>query len=291
VPGPPHALPFVKVEGLGNDFVLLDRRADSDVAGLLAEVRRRAPQWCDRRTGVGADGVLVLAAPAAAGADARMVVVNADGSVPEMCGNGVRCAAQYLTWSAPQARDRAWILETDAGPRRCVVHESTGDEGLVEVEMGVARDDGFVDAAGLRWHAVDVGNPHAIRFVDAAEAASDAATAIATLGPRVERDPAFPRGTNVEIVERLGDGSLRMHVWERGCGLTRACGTGACATAAAAVLEGYRPPGSETVVHLPGGDLRIVVDADPRVELRMIGPARLVYRGTLPPVAPPPLLA
>lgn len=274
-------LPFVKVEGLGNDFLLIDllrpaagprppgRPAPTpapDQAALdhwLAALQRRAPVLCDRRTGVGADGILLVAPPRHPDSAATMLVINHDGSRPEMCGNGLRCVARYLA-----DHQTTLQLDTDAGPRRCSVH---GDQ--VEVDMGPAESLGLREVAGRRFATYSLGNPHAVAFVAPGE---DPEQLARSLGPVVEQDPQFPARTNVEFARPEPDGSLTLWVWERGCGITAACGTGACATLAAAVAAGLAPADLPVQVRLPGGPLTVRL-TDTRAW--MTGPARLVFHG------------
>ena len=268
-----------KYQGLGNDFVVLDRRASG--VDLSADASRAL---CDRRRGVGADGVLVLLpSPRAA---ARMVVHNADVSVAEMCGNGLRCVVKHLLDGEP-GRD-ALEVETGAGVLPARVRREAGEVVEVEVELGPARlqaphlppgpDGGpFVAApvAGLRWPgtAVSMGNPHLVLLGAPPEVVREH-------GPRLEHAPGFPERTNVEAVTRSMDG-LQVSVWERGAGLTDACGTGAAAAVAAAVLAGWVPAEAFVPVDLPGGRLAVRVSRDlQRTTLR--GPARFVCRAELP---------
>ncbi len=270
--------PFLKVEGLGNDFILLDRRSTSPLAleRELSELRERAPELCDRRRGIGGDGILVLAAPRSAAADVAMIVLNDDGSRPEMCGNGLRCLALVAL-----GRPGAIVVDTDAGLRRCVVERVEGAPSLrghVVVDMGPPRLLGArapAAASGRTFTAVSMGNPHAVAFVDEHE---DPEHLARTLGPGVERDPLFPERTNVEFARRAPDGSFVLWVWERGCGLTGACGTGACATLAAAIDAGFAPLGKELTITLPGGPLQVRQDL-PGGPITMSGPARVVFRG------------
>ena len=274
-------LPFVKVEGLSNDFLLIDLLRPAagprspghplpiptpDLDALehwLVELQRRTPALCDRRTGVGGDGLLLVAPPRDPDSAATMLVINHDGSRPEMCGNGLRCVARYL------ADDHTTLqIDTDAGPRRCSVH---GDQ--VEVDMGPAESLGLREVAGRRFATYSLGNPHAVAFVAPGE---DPEQLARSLGPVVEQDPQFPARTNVEFARPEPDGSLTLWVWERGCGITAACGTGACATLAAAVAAGLAPAGLPVQVRLPGGPLTVRL-ADARVW--MTGPARLVFHG------------
>lgn len=263
-------LSFLKVEGLGNDFLLIDLLDAPLDASRLADLQTRAPALCDRRTGVGADGLLLVTPPTTADAVATMLVINHDGSRPEMCGNGLRCVARYLGehHRLPAA---PFTVDTDAGPRHCQVH---GDR--VEVDMGPAEALGPRDVAGRRFAAFSLGNPHAVAFVTD----EDPELLARTLGPIVERDPQFPARTNVEFARREPDGSLTLWVWERGCGITAACGTGACATLAAAVAAGLAPADQPVRVQLPGGPLTIRLATDaPTPRVWMTGPARFVFRG------------
>jgi len=268
-----------KYEGLGNDFVVLDRR----VSGLdISPSASRS--LCDRRRGVGADGVLVLLPSRSAGA--RMVVHNADGSIAEMCGNGLRCVAKHLLDREP-GKD-ALEVETGAGVLPARARRAGGEVVEVEIELGPARLDAphlprgtgggpFVAAAipGVDWPgtAVSMGNPHLVLLGAPPEVVREH-------GPRLEHLPGFPDRTNVEAVSRAAEG-LRVSVWERGSGLTDACGTGAVASVAAALVAGWVPPDVFVPVELPGGRLTVRVSADlQRTTLR--GPARFVFAAELP---------
>ncbi len=254
-------LSFEKWEGLGNDFVLVrDREAGLAIGSDL--VRR----ICDRRHGVGADGVLVVG-----DSPAEMVVLNADGSRPEMCGNGLRCVAALLAGGS--AKDIA--VKTDAGERVARVSWTGPDEALVEVEMGRAEIGPVSRQAWggreITFGAVSVGNPHAITFDAVAGDEREG------LGRHVER--TTPGGTNVEFARQTAPDGFEVVVWERGVGFTQACGTGACATAALACVSGAASYGVPVRVALPGGELAIHVSAS--LEIVMLGPARRVFRGNL----------
>ena len=269
-----------KYHGLGNDFVVLDRRQTG--VDIDAETSRR---MCDRRRGIGADGVLSLL-PSDSGV-ARMVVHNADGSIAEMCGNGLRCAVKYLVDHAGGRPERINV-ETGAGVLSCV--PGYGPDGVAEVDvsMGPARlvapnlpsgatGQPFLDAPlpghpGLRGFAVSMGNPHLVLLDRPLEEAE-------RLGPTLEVHPSFKDRTNVEFVQVDPDG-LTVVVWERGCGLTQACGTGACASAAAAVLARRLPADAWLRVTLPGGDLRIRVPTD-LSDIRLRGPVAFVFEGVV----------
>lgn len=253
---------FEKWEGLGNDFILVETGEVSPEA---------AARLCDRRRGIGADGVLSITD------GPRMVVRNADGSRPEMCGNGLRCVA---AWLASRGAPPAITVATDAGDRRCAVAPlgSAGDAFEVTVDMGTARFDPDLVVAhegrDHRFRVVDVGNPHAITFEPYEDGALD------RLGPVAATAP--PGGINVELCrirEAGGDAvEIDVVVWERGVGRTLACGTGACAVAAAACDAGRARYDQPIRVHLPGGALEITVAAGTRA-LRMKGPARRVFVG------------
>ena len=263
---------FLKVEGLGNDFLLIDLRAHTGRLAELTELQTRAPALCHRRTGVGGDGLLVLTPPTSPHARATMVVINHDGSRPEMCGNGLRCVALVLA-DGPGS----FVVDTDAGPRLCTVAELADDRtaGELEVDMGVATIQGDRRIDPHTFTAVSVGNPHAVAFVDRLD---DPERLARQYGPTAERDPQFPQRTNVEFARVEPDGGITLWVWERGCGITAACGTGACATVAAAVHHGLVPADTAIPVQLPGGRLTVRWHDD---RVSMTGPARVVFRGTL----------
>ncbi len=268
-------IPFVKMHGLGNDFVLLDcvRQALPIHQGLVRSL-------CDRRHGIGADQLLVL--EPSKRADYRMRVFNADGGEVEMCGNGIRCLAKYLVTQEllPEGEQ---AIETKAGIIRPRVE---GD--LVTVDMGVPELDGPKIPVRMRGRIVDrevtlaneprritcvsMGNPHCVLFTDAL-----AACPVRQLGPRIEIDPLFPQRVNVEFVQVESPSRVSMRVWERGAGETAACGTGACAAAVASCLTGRT--GREVVVALPGGELSIRWAEDDHVF--MTGPAEEVFRGEI----------
>jgi diaminopimelate epimerase len=259
-----RAASFEKWQGLGNDFVVLDAL---DVLDLRMDPAL-AVRLCDRRFGVGADGVLVVSRE---GGVPRMIVYNADGSRPEMCGNGLRCVVGHL--AARGLEGAALDVLTDAGTKRCEVIASREDGFDIAVHMGQARflDDLRVPFEGddRRFLRVDMGNPHAITFEPWDEALVD------RLGPHAATFPAG--GTNVEFCRLLPE-RIEVTVWERGVGRTLACGTGACAVAAAACGTGRVRYGEPLRVVLPGGELRITVSAGSQ-DVRMEGPAERVFTG------------
>jgi diaminopimelate epimerase len=274
---------FVKMHGAGNDFVMLGER---EAAGVdLAEL---AVRMCDRHFGVGADGLITVTPSKSA--DFRMRIFNPDGSEPEMCGNGIRCAARYFLENGAGGKPEVLSVETMAGIRQVRINTQSGgmaftvdmgapvlDPELIPVKITGERVVAHpVEVAGrtVKVTCVSMGNPHAVMFYDE-EVSEDE---VKTLGPAVEKHPMFPARTNVEFVHALSDTKLRMRVWERGAGVTLACGTGACATLVAANLNGLT--GRKATVHLPGGDLLIEWTSGGTVE--MTGPAENVFTGDWP---------
>lgn len=260
-------LGFYKYEGLGNDFVVVEAERTDAVSV------ERARELCDRRLGIGADGVLLVLPAKTSGAAGRMVVINADGSIPEMCGNGLRCVALHVARTRGVV-DGTLTFDTDAGVKPCTI-DDRDERGLVTVDMGVVRwtEDVRVDLDGDVWELAlgDAGNPHAI--TRRAASMDD----IRRIGPRVEKHPRFPAGTNVEFAVVRSPTEIDLVVWERGVGITQACGTGACATVAVAVEKGWSPANTEVAVKLPGGVLQIRIDATGHAIMR--GPARHVFSG------------
>jgi diaminopimelate epimerase len=278
-------LRFVKMHGLGNDFIVVDDR------GLLWDFDPDAVRWlCDRHFGVGADG-LILVRPADDGrSDFFMLYYNSDGTTAEMCGNGIRCFAKWLVDRSLVDGDTLTV-QTLGGAKTIEVERcEDGTMALARVDMGEpvldlaavpAKLDGMtaVDypietAAGtVNVTIVSMGNPHAVIWVDDVDTA-----AVDTIGPLVENHPAFPRKTNVEFAQALPDEHrIRLRVWERGVGETLACGTGACAALVASVLGGRT---TRTVtVELPGGELRVEWSTDGHAY--MTGPAEQVFEGVI----------
>ncbi|MCK5546394.1 MAG: diaminopimelate epimerase [Rhodospirillaceae bacterium] len=270
-------LDFIKMHGLGNDFVILDRR---DGGNALSPAVMRA--IADRRGGIGCDQLIVMEPAKADVADVFMRIYNPDGSEVGACGNATRCVASILM--DEKNSDHA-IVETTSG----LLDSEKGPGGLYSVDMGPAkldwRDipvldacdtlhlplsvDGLSDPVG-----VNVGNPHAVFFVDDADAID-----LATIGPVIENHKFFPERTNVEVVEILSPDRIRMRVWERGAGITRACGSGACAALVAAVRRGLSERAADVV--LDGGILRIEWLADNNI--LMTGPISNSFKGELDP--------
>jgi diaminopimelate epimerase len=239
-------VPVLKFNGTHNEFVLVDGR-DTPLADPQAFARR----VCDPAGSIGADGLLLVLE--SAWADARMRVINADGSEAEMCGNGVRCVARYLD---EHDRRASTVLETLAGPiQTCVLERQP--EYRVSVELNAPQVGPPHDVAGFTAIPVDVGNPHVVIFVDELDTID-----LATLGPLIERDPRYPQGTNVHFASVTGPASLEVLHWERGAGATQACGTGAVACAAAAIAT--RGLGSPVELKVPGGVLSVAWQAPDR---------------------------
>ena len=253
---------FEKWEACGNDFIVIEREVSAEVAERL----------CNRHYGIGADGVLEVLQSEEA--DCKMIVVNADGSVAEMCGNGIRCVGQYVSEKLGKPEVR---VETGAGLKRVVIGEANE---RIRVQMGEAK---------LKWTKevavpggrivyrnasfVDMGNPHCVLIVDEEETQKGA---IERYGRKIEKmTELFPEGTNVEYVVVQGGDRLRVRVWERGCGRTLACGTGACASAYAAYKQGL--VSERVTVELDGGEVEVKLSAG----VEMTGPAHRVYRGKI----------
>ncbi len=273
-----RALRFVKMHGIGNDFIIIDgfRQTVESPAALAARL-------CDRHFGVGGDG-LILVLPSDV-ADARMRVYNSDGGEAEMCGNGLRCLGKYL-YDAGLCRKDAMRVETGAGILALCV-EAEGDLARrIAVDMGAPRfapagipvagesNRVTLDAGGraLRFFCVSMGNPHAVTFdlyPDDAE--------FTRLGALLERHPVFPNRANIEFCRLNDAGGADVRVWERGDGPTLACGTGACAVLAAGASQGLLPRQAE--IRLPGGALDI--RWEPNGHITMTGPAETVFTGEL----------
>lgn len=266
------ALRFTKYEGLGNDFLVVDAANEDVVPAALAE------RLCDRRRGVGGDGVLLVLPPSRPENRARMRVINADGSVPEMCGNGLRCVALHLASAgAVPSQVHEFTVETDAGDKPCVVRPDGAGGAEIAIDMGVVSVGGeasiTVDGRTFSFALADAGNPHAI--ATGAFTRADAER----YGHALATHATFPRGSNIELVNQTGPDRAEVIVWERGCGITLACGTGACATAAVLAARGSVPYDHDVTIELLGGPLAIRVAKDGRVRMR--GPARRVFDGAV----------
>jgi diaminopimelate epimerase len=274
---------FSKYQGLGNDFILVDNR-DRDTPCITPE---QAVQLCDRHFGIGGDGV-IFTLPGQQGTDYTMRIFNSDGSEPEMCGNGIRCMARFIAeLEGKNNQAVTYRIHTLAG----TITPQVLADGQVRVDMGEPRllaaeipttlatpEDKAIEQTleveGKSWSVtcVSMGNPHCLTFVE-----DVAAIPLDTIGPKFEHHPVFPQRTNTEFIEVVRPDYVKMRVWERGAGITLACGTGACATVVAGVLTGKCD--RVCTVELPGGCLQIEWSAtDNRVY--MTGPAELVFTGS-----------
>lgn len=275
---------FIKMHGIGNDYIYVDEflyKAPADIgdAARLAS---------DRHTGIGGDG-LILIQPSQI-ADCKMRMFNADGSEGRMCGNAIRCIARYMLERHPEICPGDTVrIETLSGIKIVTAQrDAEGKPSMLRADMGApglfpesipvltaTPQDLSIEVPGFSGSGVCVsmGSPHIVFFIDSDPSESD----IAHIGPAIESYSLFPERVNVEFVQVQPDGSLKMRVWERGSGETMACGTGACATAVAAMLKGRTPQRTATV-HLRGGDLIIEWNPDSN-RVYMTGPAALVFEG------------
>ena len=282
-----QTIAFTKMQGTGNDFVVLDCVAHPEYLEFALNPAL-ASKMCDRHYGVGADG-LVLVLPSDI-ADIQMRIINSDGSEAEMCGNGIRCFARYV-YEQQLVKGAQMTVETLAGvlvPRMIV--DASGTVTGIEVDMGepileranipmvgegmAISEPILVENKEFIITAVGMGNPHCVTFVD-----DLSQFPIEYWGPRMEVDAHFPRKTNVEYVQVVNDHEVIMRVWERGASVTMACGTGSCATAVACAVN--QKTGRHVLVHLDGGDLQIRWDEESN-HLFMTGPAETVFAGTYP---------
>jgi diaminopimelate epimerase len=271
---------FWKMHGLGNDYVVIDNRdekiSDEDAIGLAVKL-------CKRRFSVGADGLLFASNSAVA--DVKMRIFNADGSEAEMCGNGIRCFAKYC-YENGIARKSELVVATLAGNKRTWLTVENGLVTSVMVDMGepmlersripmlgegtCINEDLQVNGEAYKVTCLSVGNPHCVIFVDAVDDFP-----VQRVGLKIENHRLFPKRTNVEFAQVLSENEVKVRVWERGCGETLACGTGACATVVAGNL--LKKLGSKVRVHLLGGDLEV----EYAERLFLNGPAEKVFEGTL----------
>ncbi len=272
---------FTKMHGLGNDFVLLDCREGEEYDFPTLAVR-----MCDRHRGVGADGLLIVLQSDKA--DARMRIFNSDGTEAQMCGNGIRCVGKHI-YDTAASKPGHLTIETLAGLKELAISRNPSNAGLqITVDMGPAvftpqdipaRVDELemveypihLPQGDFKVIGVSMGNPHGVVFVE-----NLAAISVGLLGPQLECHPLWPEKANIEFVEKMGEHKIRQFTWERGVGETEACGTGACAAAAAAVKTGRCT--MPVTVLLKGGDLVIDTDSDTG-NILMTGPAETVFHG------------
>ena len=271
---------FWKMHGLGNDYIVIDNR-DEKITDL--EAPELARKLCERKFSVGADGLLL--ASNSASAAVKMRIFNADGSEAEMCGNGIRCFVKYC-YENNVARKSELTVETLAGIKRAWLTVENGLVKSVMVDMGTpvlerskipmlgqgtsVNEDLQVNGETYKVTCLSVGNPHCVIFVDALDEFP-----VQRVGPKIENHRLFPKKVNVEFVQVLGENVMKVRVWERGCGETLACGTGACAAVVAGNL--LKKVGSKVRVHLLGGDLE--VEYAERLFLK--GPVEKVFEGIL----------
>ncbi len=277
-------VPFTKMEGLGNDYLYIDRFAYKPEHDWSALSRVMA----ERHFGAGSDGIILI--EPGEKAEFRMRIFNADGSEGDMCGNGMRCFARYV-YDHGITRETEFEVETRHGLIRPVLHLRDGIVESISVDMGtprfgrseipLSRLDGpepvvnepvEVDGQVLRGTALSTGNPHCIFFVDDVWKVD-----LTNIGPELERHPLFPKKANIEFVTVRSKDDMDMRVWERGSGITLACGTGASAVVVAAALNGYTERDVPVTVRLPGGPLTVEWKGDNHVW--QTGPAREVYTG------------
>ncbi len=274
-------IPFTKMHGIGNDYIYVNC-----MDGELADPNHVSYVMSPRHFSVGADGLVMICASEVA--DAKMRMFNADGSEGKMCGNAIRCVGKYLYDNGIVVKEKLSI-ETLSGIKYLNQNVENGKVASVEVDMGKAilvpseipvRHNGTrmidtpveVNGKTYRLTAVSMGNPHAVTFMDEIDSLD-----LEKMGPDFENHEIFPDRVNTEFVRVIDDHTLQMRVWERGSGETFACGTGACATVVAAVLNGICKTDTPVTVRLRGGDLKIVCDSEMRVF--MTGPAQKAYEG------------
>ncbi|WP_017472338.1 diaminopimelate epimerase [Amphibacillus jilinensis] len=279
-----QSIPFTKMHGLGNSYIYINT---FDVDIQEQELASLAVKVSDPNTGIGSDG-LILITPSEQ-AEVGMRMFNKDGSEGKTCGNGLRCVAKYA-YEHGLVKERQFTIETKAGLVTAKVHQQGNSVEHVTVDMGapylkrgdipmqgvptteVISERFTVDETVLSLTAVSMGNPHAVFFVEQIDQAP-----LYELGPIITKDSRFPEGVNVEFVEVVDAHEMHFRVWERGSGVTQACGTGACAAAVAAILNGYANKGEDITIHLAGGDLVIQWSNDNHVW--MTGPAVTTVKG------------
>ena len=256
---------FTKMHGLGNDYIY--------VFGMPQGVNELAVKLSDRHFGIGADGIIVI--DRSDKADFSMRIFNADGSEAKMCGNGIRCVGKYV-YDKGYTDKTEITVDTLSGIKTLSLTVENSRVVSVCVDMGVTEVSDVIELqAGeerIKTCPVSVGNPHTVTFID-----DIGNIVLEKTGPKIEKHPSFPDGVNAEFVQVIDHGTLRMRVWERGSGITMACGTGACASAAAAVKLGYCRADRPIKVCLDGGELEIVIKDDGRAF--MTGPAETVFEG------------
>lgn len=276
---------FTKMHALGNNYIYVNMFEEQIEEGKLPQL---AKEVSNVYTGIGSDG-LILICPSDH-APVKMRIFNSDGSEGKNCGNGLRCVAKYA-FENKLTDEKEFAIETLSG----LVHAklTTAEDKVISVTIDMGQPklhrseipmqgtpetnviNEQLEFDGQKYHAtaVSMGNPHLIFYVDSIEEAQ-----VLTLGPRVEKDPLFPESINVEFVEVASENEIHFRVWERGSGVTQACGTGACAAVVSSVLNGYTRRGADTTVHLAGGDL--LINWTEQGNVMMTGPAEVICYGT-----------
>lgn len=257
---------FTKMHGLGNDYLYIFGEVPENVAEL-------AIKYSKRHFGVGSDGMIFISPSMVA--DFKMRIFNADGSEAKMCGNGIRCVGKYV-YDKGLTDKTELTIETLSGIKVLDLQTEYGKVQSVSVNMGNVQSFDDIELKVLKkvWFftPVSVGNPHVVTFVE-----DMSNTPVETIGKIVEKDDHFPGGVNVEFVQILNDKTIKMRVWERGSGITMACGTGACASVFACAIKGYVKKEEFVTVKLDGGDLKIMICENGKVTMN--GPAEFVYEG------------
>lgn len=266
-----YVLPFEKMHGLGNDFIVLERKHlpkaidESFLAKLI----------CDRHFGIGADGIIIVDFPANHETDFAWSYYNSDGSEAQMCGNGMRCFAKYV-FERGFIDEVSFSVLTKAG----IIKPSIEGDGTVTVNMGTPKisnnpnQEILVGSQRIKFTYIEIGNPHCVIFTKKDNEISD--PDFLNLGPKIEKHSYFPKGVNVEFVNVINKNEIKVRVWERGCGPTMACGTGACASLVAANINNLSDDSAS--VYLPGGCLKVKWDKNLN-NVFLNGPATFVYTG------------
>ena len=279
---------FFKMHGLGNDFIMIE-----DLEKKLEDPQKLAVTLCDRHFGIGADGIILIQKTDLTDADFKMRIFNPDGSEAEMCGNGIRCFAHYLHIKNLTEKKKLKI-ETLAGIIKPEIIDYGAHESTVKVNMGKPRytldslnvnkeliNDKrehlweypiIIEGTEYKLNGVSMGNPHVVIYVDDLDDIE-----LNKLGPTIENNPLFNKGTNVEFVKIINKKELDVKVWERGAGITLACGTGACATAAVSIEQ--ERVSNNVKINLPGGPLEI--SKNENNEMMMTGPSTFVFKGEI----------
>ncbi|MFW5992329.1 MAG: diaminopimelate epimerase [Halanaerobiaceae bacterium] len=277
---------FIKMQGTGNDFVMIDgrNRTITDHSGL-------AQKLCDRHFGIGADGLILILPAEDENNDFRMRIFNADGSEAEMCGNGIRCVTHFLRLQK-MSSEKIFSIETKAGIIKPEIIDYNEKQSQVKVNMGspafvpeeipvniemntesVFNFKLITQAEEFIINCVSMGNPHSIIFRKSLEDIQ-----LTSWGKKIENHPLFPEKTNVEFVKIINEREIELKVWERGSGITLACGTGACASVVAGIKQGHLNQAEDISVHLPGGDLTVNWSGK---DVYMTGPATTVFKGEI----------